>query len=69
MKVTGFSVTEFSVTEFIVPIFTYYPPGKKKIKAIQSTLGFATMDKAVNLGLATRTAVTDLFPAASGKVK
>ena len=30
-------------------------------KLIQSTLGFATMGKAANLGLATRNAVTDLF--------
>ena len=29
--------------------------------SIQSTLGFATMDKAANLGLATRKAATDLF--------
>ena len=28
---------------------------------VQSTLGFATMGKAANLGLATRNAVTDLF--------
>ena len=28
---------------------------------IQSTLGFATMGKAANLGLATRNAMTDLF--------
>ena len=28
---------------------------------VQSTLGFATTDKAANLGLATRNAVTDVF--------
>ena len=32
-----------------------------KILKIQSTLGFATMGKVANLGLATRNAVTDLF--------
>ena len=30
-------------------------------KKIQSTLGFATMGKAANLGLTTRNAMTDLF--------
>ena len=34
--------------------------GKESAKQLQSTLGFATMDKAANLDLATARALTDL---------
>ena len=63
-KSSGILISElFEVRKWVVEKFHGISPGLLGIPCpkVQSTLGFATMGKAANLGLATRNAVTDLF--------